>query len=85
MPARRPRFAPVDITFTCTACSCRATVSIPWSRHHTLPKGWRSRDVVPTYELPRRTEHIFSCSKACQLELDKLYPPPKKPKWFRYS
>ena len=77
--------ASVRIEFTCTACGALGSVAVPWGGHHTLPKGWRSRDVVPTFVLSRRTDHVFACSKECRLKLDELYPPPKKPKWFLYA
>lgn len=75
----------VDITFHCTACGNTATVSVRWGDHHTLPKGWRSRDVVPTYTLCRRTDHVFACSVPCRRVLDTRYPPPRTPRWFRYA
>lgn len=75
----------VRITFWCTACSAQASVTVRWGDHHCLPKGWRSRDVVPTYMLARRTDHIFACSPACQRVLNDKFPPPKRPKWFRYA
>lgn len=82
----RYKLPPVEITFTCTACRCRETVKVPWGAHHCLPRGWRSRDIVPTYALARRTDHVFACQQAeCRRALDKLYPPPARPKWFTYA
>jgi hypothetical protein len=75
----------VDITYFCTACGNPETVSVRWRSHHALPNGWRCRDIIPTNELPRRTDHMFSCSKKCRQALDNLYPPPVKPKWFATS
>lgn len=75
----------VDITYFCTHCFQQQTVSVRWRSHHALPKGWRCRDIVPTHELPRRTDHIFSCSVGCRTALDGKYPPPRKPKWFASS
>lgn len=80
-----PKIGRVDITYFCTACEASQTVSVMWRSHHALPKGWRCRDIVPTNELPRRTDHIFSCSEACRKALDARYPPPKTPKWFKSS
>lgn len=80
-----PATSRVDITYHCTACGGSETVSVMWRSHHALPKGWRCRDIVPTHELPRRTDHIFSCSDACRTVLDAKYPPPRKPKWFTTS
>jgi hypothetical protein len=75
----------VDITYFCTKCGGTKTVSVQWRSHHALPTGWKCRDIVPTNELPRRTDHIFSCSDVCRKALDIQYPPPKKPKWFATS
>lgn len=75
----------VEITFTCSSCGDRVSVCVAWGDHHTLPKGWGSRDVVPTYVLARRTDHVFACSRPCKRKLDSLYPPPRRPKWFRYA
>lgn len=80
-----PKIGRVDITYFCTSCGTNQTVSVMWRSHHALPKGWRCRDIVPTSELPRRTDHMFSCSEACRKQLDKRYPPPKTPKWFKSS
>lgn len=83
MSGRAPSL--VDITFHCTACGAIATVSVRWGDHHTLPKGWRSRDVIPTYSLCRRTDHIFACSAKCRRLLNETFPPPARPKWFVYA
>ena len=81
-----PLIGRVDITYFCTACLKSETVSVRWRSHHALPPGWRCRDIFPTNELPRRTDHIFCCGEAkCRTALDKLYPPPSKPKWFATS
>lgn len=87
---RRPRrcnpvVGRVDITYFCTACNKSETVIVRWRSHHALPRGWTCRDIIPTFELPRRTDHIFSCSSMCRRELDNKYPPPRKPKWFTSS
>jgi len=81
----RPMIGRVDITYFCTACLATETVSVRWRSHHALPKGWRCRDIIPTNELPRRTDHIFSCSPACREKLNAQYPPPRTPKWFASS
>ena len=81
----KPLKSRVDITYFCTACGNKKTVSVQWRSHHALPSNWKCRDIVPTNELPRRTDHIFSCSEACRKVLDIRYPPPKKPKWFASS
>ena len=81
----KPLKSRVDITYFCTACGNKKTVSVQWRSHHALPSNWKCRDIVPTNELPRRTDHIFSCSQACRKVLDIQYPPPKKPKWFASS
>ena len=75
----------VRITFTCTECEATGTISVPWGDHHALPKGWRSRDAVPTFKLSRRTHHIFACSSACARALNVKFAAPKTPKWFRYA
>jgi hypothetical protein len=84
MPKRHP-LTTVSIEFTCTSCKAKASVRVLWGDHHTLPKGWVSRDIIPTYALCRRTDHVFACSKPCRRELDKKFPPPKRPRWFRYA
>ena len=76
---------PVTITFCCTACGATASIHVPWGLHHALPKGWRSRDAIPTLQLARRTDHIFACSLRCARKLDPIYAAPKEPKWFRYA
>ena len=81
----KPLIGRVNITYFCTACGETETVSVRWRSHHALPIGWRCRDIVPTNELPRRTDHIFSCSPRCRTQLDMQYPPPTKPKWFASS
>jgi hypothetical protein len=81
----RPLVGRVDITYFCTACDKPETVSVRWRSHHAMPKGWTCRDIIPTNELPRRTDHIFACSKSCRAVLDKRYPPPRIPKWFTSS
>src|ERR1700683_344593 len=81
----KPLIGRVDITYFCTACQKQETVSVRWRSHHALPQGWRCRDIIPTNELPRRTDHIFSCSRKCRKMLDVVYPPPKLPKWFSTS
>lgn len=75
----------VDITYHCTACGNTETVSVRWRSHHAMPRGWTCRDIIPTFELPRRSDHIFACSKDCRKELDARFPPPKTPKWFTSS
>jgi hypothetical protein len=81
----QPKLTPVGITFTCTHCASQASVHVLWGDHHTLPKGWTSRDVIPTYALCRRTDHVFACSRECRKKLDAIFPPPRKPKWFKYA
>ncbi len=81
----KPIIGRVRITYFCTACSRSKAVEVRWRSHHALPLGWRCRDIIPTNELPRRTDHIFSCSNACRKILDRAYPPPSKPKWFTTS
>jgi hypothetical protein len=80
-----PAVGRVDITYHCTSCGKTETVSVCWRSHHAMPKGWTCRDVVPTYELPRRSDHVFACSKACRRVLDVRFPPPRVPKWFTSS
>lgn len=75
----------VDITFHCTHCAATATVTVAWGDHHCLPAGWRSRDAVPTFSLARRTDHIFACSPKCARALNAAFPPPTRPKWFKYA
>jgi hypothetical protein len=75
----------VDITFHCTHCGQKGTVTVAWGDHHCLPKGWCSRDAVPTYALARRTDHIFACSAKCARALNKKHPPPARPKWFKFA
>ena len=75
----------VRLTFTCTACKRQASVEVPWGMHHCLPPKWRARDAVPTYALARRTDHIFACSARCQRSLNERFPPPKRPRWFKYA
>lgn len=79
------RIPQVEIIFTCTACRGRASIKRRWGAHHSLPRGWSSRDTVPTYALCRRTDHIFACSPACEEKLNDQYPPPPRPKWFPYA
>lgn len=82
----KPVVGYVEITYFCTACGASEKVAVRWRSHHAMPKGWRCRDIIPTHELPRRTDHIFSCpSKACREALDRRYPPPAVPKWFASS
>jgi hypothetical protein len=80
-----PAVGRVDITYYCTSCGGSETVSVRWRSHHAMPKGWTCRDIVPTNELPRRTDHIFACSRTCRKVLDGRYPPPRIPKWFTSS
>ncbi len=76
----------VDITYYCTNCGMSSTVAVRWRSHHALPAGWRCRDILPTHELPRRTNHLFCCpDKGCRKALDTQYPPPAVPKWFTTS
>ena len=82
----QPGVSRVDITYYCTNCGTTATVAVRWESHHAMPEGWACRDVVPTYELPRRTDHVFSCPSAeCRGALDAKYPPPSEPIWFTSS
>ena len=81
-----PLVGRVEITYFCTACGLSETVAVRWRSHHALPRGWRCRDIVPTSELPRRSDHIFCCAKiTCRKQLDMGYPPPTTPKWFASS
>lgn len=81
----KPKIGLVKLTFYCTHCGTSAAIKVRWSRHHTIPKGWRSRDAVPSPQLPRRTDHIFACSNECITALDKRFPVPDKIRWFKFS
>jgi len=82
----QPGVSRVDLTFYCTNCGDTATVSVRWESHHAMPEGWACRDVIPTYELPRRTDHVFCCPRAkCRTALDERFPPPEEPIWFTSS